>query len=375
MTTPITQSFTQLVSNMVTAIQGAASTLVDTTIGSILRALIEAVAAVVLWLQGLVLQLLATTRAATSNSSDLDSWMADYGLTRLAAVAASGSVTFSRFTATYQAVVPIGATVQTADGTETYTVTVDTTNAAYSVTLSGYVIAAGTSSVTVPVLATTAGSAGNAAPGFINTITTSIAYVDTVTNALQFTNGANAETDAAFRLRFIAYVANLSKATKSAIGYAISSIQTGVSWQIIENQTYAGAAASDYFYVVVDDGTGSPSNAFLTSVSNAVDAARPVTTTFNIYAPVIVTANVALTISVASGYTLSTIESTVQTAIQAYIDSLGVGQTLPYSRLVQVAYDASPAVTNVTGLTVNSGTADLACTFQQRIMPGTIMVA
>ena len=374
MTTPITKSFTQLVSDMVTAIQGAAATLVDTSIGSILRSIVESVAAVILWLQGLILQLLATTRAATSNASDLDSWMADYGLTRLAAVAASGSVTFSRFTPTLQAVVPIGAKVQTADGTQTYAVTVDTTNPAYSSAQGGYVLVVNTASVTVPVLAQTHGSAGNAAPGFINTITTSISGVDTCANALQFTTGADAETDAAFRIRFIAYVANLSKATKSAIGFAISSIQAGVSWQIVENLTYAGAAASDYFYVIVDDGTGNPSSAFLTAATKAVDATRPVTSTFNVFAPVIVTANVALTMTAATGYSHATLASTIQTAIQAYIDGLGVGQALEYSRIIQVAYDATAGIQNITATTLNGGTADLSCTFQQRIMPGTITV-
>ena len=67
-----TKDFSTIVSDMVTAIQGAAAVLVDLTIGSILRATVEANAAVVLWLQGLILQLLATTRAATSNATDLD---------------------------------------------------------------------------------------------------------------------------------------------------------------------------------------------------------------------------------------------------------------------------------------------------------------
>ena len=63
--------------------------------------------------------------------------MADYRFTRLAAVASSGQVTFARFTPTQKAVVPIGATVQSADGTQTFTVTVDTTNSAYNAGLGG----------------------------------------------------------------------------------------------------------------------------------------------------------------------------------------------------------------------------------------------
>jgi uncharacterized phage protein gp47/JayE len=369
-----TQSFSQLLSTMVTAVQGAAATLVDTTIGSILRAVLEAVGAVVLWLQGMLLQILSLTRAATSNSSDLDSWMADYGLTRLAAVAASGSVTFSRFTTTTQAVVPIGATVQTQDGTQTYTVTLDTTNPAYSSVQGGYVLAVGVASVTVPVLANTAGSAGNAAPGIINTITSTITGVSTVTNALQFSNGADAETDTAFRARFVTYIASLSEATKTAIGNAIAAIQPGVSYLIVENLTYAGAAQLDYFYVVVDDGSGNPPSSFITKVSNAVDAVRPLTSTFGVYAPVVVTANIVTTITTASGYTHSAVTALVQAAIEAYVDALPLGATLPLTRLDQIAYDASPGVTNVTGTTINGSTADLTSTSVQVIKYGTVTV-
>ncbi|MDA8256736.1 MAG: baseplate J/gp47 family protein [Betaproteobacteria bacterium] len=374
MTTPNTQSFSQIVSNMVTAIQGAVTTLVDTTIGSILRAVVEADAAVVLWLQGLILQLLAITRAASSNTTDLDSWMADYGITRLPAVAATGAVTFSRFTATLQAVVPVGATVQTADGSQNYTVNLDTTNPAYSASLGGYVLTPGTASVTVNVTAVTAGSAGNAAPGFINTITTAIVGVDTVTNALQFTAGVDTETDSALRVRFVNYIASLSKATKAAISYAITSIQTGVNFVLTENLTYAGAAQLDYFYVVVDDGSGSPPGSFITAVSNAIDAVRPVTSTFGVYAPVVVTANVAMTITTGSGYVHATVATAVQAALQAYIDALPIGATLPYTQLAAVAYGVG-GVTNVSVITLNSGTADLTATQQQVIKAGTVTVS
>src|SRR5271163_4542066 len=105
MTTLQTQTFTAIVQNTVAAIQGGASKLLDLTVGSVLRAIVEANAAVILWLQGLILQVQTLTRAATSQGSDLDTWVADYGLIRLPAVAATGQVTFTRFTANQQAVV------------------------------------------------------------------------------------------------------------------------------------------------------------------------------------------------------------------------------------------------------------------------------
>jgi len=101
----------------------------------VLLAIAQATAGALLWLQAIILQLLTVTRAATSVGPDLDSWMADFNFDRLQAVAATGQVTFARFTATQQAVVEIGVTVQSADGTQNFTVTLDTTNSAYSATL------------------------------------------------------------------------------------------------------------------------------------------------------------------------------------------------------------------------------------------------
>lgn len=370
-----TQDFVTIVRNQVTAIQGAASSLVDMTVGSILRAVVEANAAVVLWLQGLILQLLATTRAATSSGADLDSWVADYGVTRLAGVAATGQVTFSRFTATQQAEIPVGSSVQTADGSQVFTVTADTTNPAYSATIDSYVIAVGVTSINVPVQASVVGAGANVSIGQINTITQALPGVDTVSNAAAFVNGADAESDAALRTRFVAFVASLSKATKGAIGYAITSLQSGLSYSLTENENYAGATQMGYFFVVVDDGTGVPGSTLLSTVSNAIDAVRPACSTFGVFAPVVVTANVNLTIATAAGYTHSAEVATVAAALTNYINSLALGQSLPWSKLAQIAYDASPGVTNVTGVTLNSGTADLSATSKQVIKAGTVAVS
>ncbi|KMW48081.1 baseplate J/gp47 family protein [Ralstonia pickettii] len=370
-----TQDWVTLVRNQVSAIQGYAKVLVDLTVGSVLRAIVEANAAVVVWLEGLLLQVLAITRAATSSGADLDSWVADFGVTRLPAVAATGIVTFSRFTTTQQVLVPVGATVQTADGTQQFTVTIDTTNPAYNAGLGGYVIAAGVGNVTVPVQALTAGAAGNAVAGSVSVIAGAISGVDTVTNTAAFTNGTDAESDTALRTRFIAYVASLSKATKNAVGYAITSLKQGLVYSLVENQTYAGATQYGYFYVVVDDGTGSPSSTLLATVANAIDAVRPLTSTFGVFAPVVVNASVAMTISTAAGADHAATALVVKNALTSYINALPLGTTLPFSRLAQVAYDASPSVTNVTGVTLNSGTADLTATSQQVIKATSVTVA
>ena len=369
------KDFNTLVSDQVASLQAGAKTLLDFTIGSVIRSILEANASVVLWIQSLLANLLQSMRASTATGADLDSWMADYGVTRLAAIAAVGQVTFSRFTSTQQAVVPVGAVVQTADGSQKFTITLDTSNTAYSAALGGYVIAGGVPSVNVPVQAQTPGSAANVVIGGISTISGSIVGVDTVSNAAAFANGQDAETDAALRVRFVAYVASLSKATKGAVAFAITSVKAGLSYSLTENLTYAGAAQPAYFYVVVDDGTGVPGTTLLNNVSNAIDAVRPLTTTFSVFAPVVVGASVAMTATIASGYDAAATKALAVTALKSYINSLTIGTALSYSRLAQVAHDASPGIVNLSGITLNGGTADLAATAQQVIKWNSVVVS
>lgn len=370
-----TKTFSTLVSDYVAAVQSASSVLVDFAIGSIMRAAAEAQAYVVIWLESLILLLLQTTRAATSSGPDLDTWVNDFGLTRLPPKASNGPVIFARFTPTMQAVVPVGYVVQSSDGTQQYTVDADSTNPAYNATLGGMVIAAGTSSVTVNVTAVNAGSATNAAIGGINTLMQAIPYVDTVTNAAAFTNGADAETDSALRARFISYIANLSKATKSAIGYALLSLQTGVTYSLVENYAYNGTYQPGFFYAVVDDGTGNPSSDFLASASNAIDAVRPFTSAYAVFAPVVVDATVSMTATIAAGYDPTATKALAQTAVADYINALTLAETLPYTRIAQIAYDASPGITNIGSVLLNGGTADLTATAKQVIKSAGVTVS
>lgn len=367
-------TFSQVVSNIATAVQGSASALLNFTVGSVLRAIAEATASVVLWLQAIILQVLTLTRAATSVGTDLDSWMADFGLFRLAAVAATGQVTFARFTATMQAVVPIGANIQSSDGTQNFTVVIDTTNSAYNAGLGGYVLAASTSSVNVPVQAAAAGTGGNVQAAAISVITSPIPGVDTVTNASAFTNGINAESDPALRLRFVAYLASLSKATKTAVAYAITTVEQGLDYTLTENYAYNGAYQPGYFWVAVDDGTGYPPSQLLTNVGNAIDAVRALTITFGVFAPIIETANVTMVLTTASGFTHAAVVAAVTAALQNFINGLTLGTSLPYTQLASIAYDVA-GVSNVTGILLNSGTSDLAATAKQKILAGTVSVS
>jgi uncharacterized phage protein gp47/JayE len=369
-----TFSFSQITSNFATAAQASAKAALNFTIGSVFLAIAHATSGVVLWLQAIILQLLTLTRASTSIGTDLDSWCADYGFNRLSASASTGQVTFSRFTATMQAVVPIGAGVQTADGTQAFTVILDITNSAYNAGLGGYVLPVNTASVNVPVQAAVAGSGGNVQAATITALTTPVTGVDTVTNAASFINGVDAESDAAFRLRFVAYLSSLSKGIRAAIAYAVSSIQQVVSYTITENTAYNGAYQPGFFYVVCDDGTGFPPTQMLTNVGNAVEAVRGLTITYGIFAPIVETANVTMVLTSATGFAHGDVIAAVALAITNFINALPVGASLPYTQLASIAYDVA-GVANVTGILLNAGTSDLTATSQNKINCGILVIS
>lgn len=369
------KSFTELVREQVTTLQARAAKLTDLSTGSILRALVESNAGVAMWIQQLIVKLLVTTRAATCSGEDLDSWMADFGFRRLSAVQATGIVTFSRFTAAEPALIRTGTRITTTDGSQTYSVIEDLTSAAWDVSQEGYTIARGVVSLNVPVRADTAGAAGNAQADTVTVIIGSIPYVDFVMNNAPFNGGKDAEQDDAFRARFVLWIASLSKSTRAAAGYALSSIQAGVTYTLTENTTYEGLAKPGYFYAVVDDGSGEPSDAFIEQACTAVEAVRGFTVSFGVFRPVKRLANVTLTVTTDASADHATVVKMVQSAIKTYIASLSLGQLLAYTQLVKVAYNASPLVTNVTSLALNNGNADLAASEKEVIRPGTVTVS
>lgn len=365
------KSIATLVTNQAAAVQASASALVDFSVGSVLRATAEANAAISVWLQGLVLQVLAMSRLATSSGTDVDSFVNDYGLYRLSSASSAGLVTFSRINTTNSALIPVGAQVQSADGTQAFQVIVDTTNSAYSATLNGFLLPSGVASIAVKVSSLNAGTATNVVAGAVNRLLTTISGIDYVSNAGAMSGGSNAETDAALKIRFVLYLMSLSKATYSAIAFAITSLQLGLQYTITENLNYAGGTQYGYFYVVVDDGTGSPPSSLLTTVYAAVNAVRALAVTFGVFAPLVTTANVSGTIAVAQGYVATTVKAAVAVAWTNFIANLGLGNALNYTQLAAVGYTV-PGVTDITSLLLNGGTADIAANPQHTIKPGTV---
>jgi hypothetical protein len=336
-----------------------------------------------LWLQWLATQVLSAARLATCSGSDCDLFCADFGFLRIAGTAASGQVTFARYSTGQQAIIPVGSMIKTTDGTQSFELVADTTQAAYFATAYAYIIPAGVVSITATVQNSAVGVAGNIIAGALGLVTSNIPYVDTVTNATAFSNGLDAESDTAFKFRFSLFLTSLAKATPIALQSAVLGVAQNLTCAVLSGvQTVGGPFAPGYGVIAVDDGSGATPSATLAAIASAATgpamlALGAVCTVMQ--APVI-TAEVALTISCATAVQKSAALPIVTAAVAAYIAGLPVSTPdisapLTYSSLFKIAYGASANVTNVTGVTLNSGTADIGGQAGTVVRAGSVSVS
>lgn len=376
MATLPTKSFTALVQSIAAGVQGRAAALIDFSIGSTLRAIAESFSAPCLWLQAMVLQVLAASRLSTSTGTDVDSFIADFGIiTRIGGISATGLVTFARFTAGPSApFIPVGSQVTTGDRSVYFEVYADPGNAYYSAALNGYTLPSSVASMDVPVAALTPGAVGNVQSGQVNTISSTLTGIDTVSNAAAFANGSDSEKDESFKARFQLAILGLSAGDLYGTEAAIGAISTTVQFTITEFYNYDGSYRPAFYYIVADDGSGAPPSPFLAAVATAADSVRPLGTALAVFGPILTTAAVSMTLTTAPGYTHATVVAQVAAAIANAINSLGLGVGLPYTYLSAVAYGV-PGVTNVASVLLNGGTADIAASNKATIKAGTLTIS
>lgn len=164
----------------------------DTSIGTPARKILDAVAASLAdaYVENHLLSYAYDIDSKTD--ADLDSFCQLFGIARIAARRAVGTVTFSRTgDLTPTVFIPVGTEIASSSD-----------NAIVVTTVVGGTLMPGASSVTVPVQAVTAGPEGNLGAGMATLITSPIQGVNTVTNTAALTGGLSRETDSELRTRW-----------------------------------------------------------------------------------------------------------------------------------------------------------------------------
>lgn len=369
------RSFSTIVSNSVTAAQGACASLLDLGIGSAGRALLESVSGVGLWLQYVALQINTRIYLTTSQGADIDTWVGQFGMTRLNGVAATGQATFTSFTPDQQsATIPVGALIKTG-ATVIYAVTEDTANQWWSTTAGAYVRPAGTQSITVPIQCQTIGATGNVSAGAICLLGTAIPGIDSVTNNDAVVNGSDGETDSDLIDRFPLWLESTATACVAAIENAIIGTRANLTYSLLDGEAADQTTRAGYFTAIIDDGTGDVPDELISQVYSNIDAVRACGVGFGVVRSIRFEVTVSMTVTVPAHSDLALIQSAIQTAITSDIDACSVGQGYAYARLAVVAWNNSPVTPiSINDVLLNGAQADIPSNTAHAVRAGTITI-
>lgn len=371
------RSFSEYVQDMGAALHAGSRYVLDLSVGSVLRSLLEAQASAVMWLQVLIADALEASRAGTARGGDLDTWMADFSLTRLPSVKAVGTVTLSRTSTLGDVSVPVGARVRTTATGSTFLIVADSNHARWHSDSTSYVLQTGENAVTVPIVAEKEGTSGNVLAGAIALLSSSIAGIDTVINDQPTTGGLDSESDAALRRRFADYLKSRSRATIDAVGFAIQSVRQGLLFRIYDGVDLIGQPRPGHFIIVVDDGSRSPTEQMIAAVARAVDEVRPVGSTFSVVPPTTHHCDVtcSITLPEMDNGTAMQIRTAAVQAVRGYLLQLGIGDMVPITRIAQVIYSSDSRITNVSNLLINGSNSDVSPSRLGAIVPRFVAVS
>lgn len=290
----------------------------------------------------------------------LDARAEEHGVTRKAAVAATGTVTFN---GTNGVVIPAGTQVSNTvlAGSPDEPVVFETDAIG---TISG-------GTVDIAVTAVEAASAGNLPAASIDRLVTIIAGITSITNAAATTGGTDEETDEELRTRLLdAIAAREGAGTKD--DYETWALEVeGVGYATCE-PLWSGAGT---VRVMILDPDGQPASAGLqTTVGDYIETLRPIGASVTVSTPTLVTQTVSATLTMETGFTVAGQTSAVEASLQAYYDSLGVGDDVIYNEVL-AAIVTTQGVADVASLLVAGGSTNVAISGTQKADLGTVTLS
>jgi hypothetical protein len=300
---------------------------------------------------------------ASAFGDGLTALAAQYGVYRIAAIAATGPYQFSRAQADPNNSVTIAA------GTTVQTVAQAGPAVQQFTTQAAATIAAGqTTSNVVTVQALAGGAAGNVAVNTVTVLGSAPAGITgTNTAALGsagYTVGADVESDTALRSRSLSAIAPAN--TIAQLKAAAQSVPGIFAATVVDLQDTLGG-----YKVYACDANGALSSGLQSSVLAAVNAVGSVGLTPTVLDFTLVTQAVAANITITATAVYATVAAAVSAAITAWIDQLQPGAALLNTDLTRACFGAQPKMTAISGLvdmTVTTPTAPgLAATSTQII--------
>jgi uncharacterized phage protein gp47/JayE len=342
--------------NLFQAKFGALTNLVDDlNIGSVARAFGQTVSFFVNFLQVQIDIAFKSFRVKTAEDTDLDNRVADWGITRYSAVAASGVVVFiSSEAATQQFIIPAGTIVSTQE--DVYGFTLD-----YSLD-SDLTFPSGALQASGNVTCTEVGNIGNTASYTITNIKDPIAGISSITNPDLLASGADAESDALLRRRVPLAIIGNQRANEASVLNAAYSVPGITFAKVINNNPSSGE-----FTVYFSTASGTVDTSLRTQVKDAVDVVASFGIVANYATPTITNVDISLTINMDDDVQLTSASASVVSgvinSVYDYVTlnsetTLKISDIIVYARSVDGVTDVSSVL--IDGVATNKVVADTA---------------
>jgi len=304
---------------------------------------------------------------STSEGVSLDRNCSNIGVMRKPASRATGEVTFVGEDGT---VIPAGFEMRTSTG-----ISFVTTELA---TIEG-------GSVTVPIIAVSPGVEGNVDTGAITEVVSPLAGVTSLSNETPTTGGQNRETDFEYRERYYQSLANPGSSTVSAIEAAILGVEGVIYAQVRENDSIEekdGIPPKSIAPLVyggdgqtiaerIKDSKAGGIQCYGTEVYTVLDS-RGNEQKIGITRPTEVEIDVLVELETDSLFPVDGVVQVTE-AITEYINSLGIGQSIIYTRIISRIHSV-PGIIDIPVLIVDGGTENVIIDITEVAIPGNINV-
>ena len=260
----------------------------------------------------------------TAAGEALDLHAEERGLVRKDAVKSVGTLTFSRRAAE----IPAG-TVCAASGENA--VEYETTEAA--------VLPAGALTVTAAAQAVLGGRRGNAAKGAVNTLITPPAGIESVTNDVPFTGGADKEDDEALRTRLLRCFYALPNGSNTETYRRAALMTPGVkSVQVVPRANGVNTVA---VYLYGDN--GAVADEVLGKVGETLEKLKEISVDVTVAAAVAVKKPVTVYVKPKDGCAFEDAKASCTAAITAYLNAFEVGEPFVTAGLIHAVMETGVA--------------------------------
>lgn len=366
------KNFASIAASMINLMQSTTNKITDFNIGAIVRTMLEACAAELDELYQQVFNgIIQAIPVSVYNS---------FSFPALTAQPAGGLMTISITTQTTSDLISAGTVFTSETTSNTYTTEAD------------FAISAGQTSISIPVVATSAGSSSNIGADTAFAMSPQPAGFVSAINPNAFINGTDDETPADQLIRFNGFISTLQRGTTDAVAYgAQTTTLLDVNGNVIERVASAvvvepyltnpSLPVSNYFCYIFN-GVGSTSaalvaqaqnviNGFINSSGVRVPGYKGAGTICTVVAATQQPLNITAAVTAKPGFVQSVLSLQALTLLTAYLLSLPVGAPAIFS-IMDALVMAIPGVANFVVVTPTSDTP--ASAPNNKIMPGTISI-